>query len=273
MHMLVAYEFLTCKTKTQGRSRYLQTTAWTSLSSMPADERSETDCKSEQTVVGSDCYTVNGGMTVGLDASTTTEDLYAALGDFLSDSKQLWPIARDVPNVTSVVFSGFTNHETVNTAPEDTANVVAAAQQTPVSDTTDPALVGGGFAIAVAAVGLMLVGALIVKRRRSYYRKQDDDSEAYSLGVSETKTREFPVEIVNDMDEVDSVMNYAYEEEHDPATCVSTTCRLCMEDRMRRPTFIKADLLSMEVEIARDLGVKRSASTDRDYHAPNTVDL
>jgi hypothetical protein len=111
---------------------------------------------------------------------------------------------------------------------------------TRVSDTTDPALVGGGFAVAVAAVGLMIVGALIVKRRRTHYRKQDDDGELYLLD-GETKTREFPVEIVNDMDETDSVVNYLYEEEHDPATCVSTTCRLCMEDRMRRPTFIKAD--------------------------------
>jgi hypothetical protein len=121
-------------------------------------------------------------------------------------------------------------------------------------------------------VALIIVGALLVqRRRRTYYEKQDEDSGVYSSGF----TRDFQVEIMNDMDETDSVvMKYVVEEEeHDPITCVSTTCPLCMEDTMRRPTFIKADLAAMEEEIARDLGMKRSTSTERDYHAPNTVDL
>ena len=289
LNRILAIHFLACATPARrlilNSSIYDDNdvnSTWSSLSSLPKDIVTEHSvCTANETVLDSTCIVISGGITPELSQTTTMEELYATVGDFLLYSTNLRSIPNQVPGVTGISVRGFT-HVSVgggDITPDYHATVTGAAQSTD-SNTTNPALVGGSVAIVVAAVGLLLVGILLVKRQRTtraltYLKQAEDSQEVYSLGntASEEELPQKKHAIVwNDSEDSESIFEYAYGEEHQIETCASTTCQICQDNKLQRPMFVKAEV--MQEEIQRDLGLGQSrADIPREYYSPNTVDL
>ena len=286
---ILAIRFLTCATPAR---RLLHNTSiyddiddnntWSSLSSLPKDIVTEGSvCTMNETFLGSTCLVISGGISPELTQTTTMEELYDTVGNFLLDSTNLASISEQIPGVTGIIVRGFT-HLSVGggDVTPDYQNTVTGAAQSTDSNTTNPVLVGGSVAIVVAAMGLLLVGILLVKQRRTtraltYLKQVEDSQDIYSLGNTASE-EEFPQKkhaiVWNESDDTESIAEQVYGEEHQIDTCVSTTCQICQNNKLQRPTFVKAE--AMQEGIQRDLGLGRSrADVPREYYSPNTVDL
>jgi len=271
-HKILAWEYITCATR---RRLVENSTIVSSLSSLAKDTvDASTACTAEQQKNGSACYIIAGGETFAfLDSQPTKDELYSSVGAFLGNNQTLAPIPRDISGVTGISFLGFTN---VNdgVTPE---NPAAAAQQTTTSVPPSPALIGGSVAIAVAAVmGALILGAIYVRRKNKdrhsvYLKQQDREEDVYSLDAPTEESVQRNAVVWNDSDDADSAVDVWHEDDHNPKTCVSTTCQKCLDIRLQQPTFIKAELLQEEIQ--RDLGPVRTRDNPREYYAPNTVDL
>jgi hypothetical protein len=281
IHRLIAFRFLQCEFDDGATTRRLQKEQpWATVSSLPADEISTQNCLSEWEVAGKDCVVVNAYTTPGYVAISTVDDLlFNQLGPFLDSNLGLGKDADE--RIESITFRGYDSSVFMGEMPEEgDRGTVSGVQQQTVNNDNRGAKIGGGVAVGVAVVGLVVVLALLARRQRREndpYLVQKDDDSFYSLGApSTTLSLDEPREktiILNDEDDTSTLyMPHVATTgwNHDSRTCKSKTCVICQDRKAQQPTFIPAE--EDQKSIKKELGTNSSLGS-RDYSEADTVDL
>ena len=309
LHTRLAMRFMPCRydgtvrrrlQQQQQQQQQQQLLEFTRLSSLPVDGLSSTTtCSEQEQRPGQDCYVVDAGFTPTYITLDTTEGAVNELGMFLTDTMDGGALDDSAQNLTGLVFRGFTQVPSdTEEAPDDRGDSVAGVGgQEGSIDNSRSALIGGASAITLAILGALVVVLFVVRRQRreELYSKHVEDGSVFSIGAGGTLSsgpknnagsnspggssgdhmRAIVLsdeEMLMSADEADEMGFEALPGEwnHDPDTCQSPTCEICLSDKMKQPTFVRADT---EAQIEHDLGPQRTVSPDRLYYSPDTIDL
>jgi hypothetical protein len=269
-HMAFTSELLVCDfTRRMLKENYGYTTAY----SAPLDKANPNKaCVNPPDPTIQDCCIVNGAATFEhLPGSPDSALLENQVGAILIDSYHgggLDNVHDDLVRLNFVSFIEETTTGTDTTGENDPAggDPVGVVVGTGADRSASPGTIGGSVAIAIAAVGLVLIGLLIFRRRGSQFMHMEtlDDKDTlvedgdFSTG-SDDETSYMHLERQFDLAQFEPNMT------HDPKTC----------DSVERGMTLQPVLVDTNLDMTVSYRPERLSHTtfQRYNNVPNTVEL